>query len=196
MITKIYLVRHAESPHIFSQERTRGLTEAGEAATHQVTELLQDKEIDVVVSSAYTRAVQTVEGIAAKKGLHVQSYEGLIEKRIKGLDYQLPNQELLDAIKRSFEDEEYCLPGGETLSTAQERSIPIIKELLATYAGGTIVLGTHGTIMTVILNYFDDRYAFDYWKSTTKPDIYELLFEDEKMIEVTRLWQPENAEII
>ncbi|GAF15279.1 LOW QUALITY PROTEIN: phosphoglycerate mutase family 2 [Bacillus sp. JCM 19045] len=187
-MTIIYLVRHAESPHLFGQERTRGLTEAGWTATKAVTKCLEEEQIDAVVSSAYTRAVQTVEGIAVKKG-PVQTYEGLIERPIKGLDYKLPEQELFDAIERSFADPDYCLPGGETMREAQDRSIPIMRELLSNYKDGTIVLGTHGTIMTVILHYFDSNYAFDFWKSTTKPDIYKLTFKEEQLVDVSRVWE-------
>lgn len=188
MVSVIYMVRHAESPYKFGEERTRGLSKKGEADAKKVTELLIDKDIDIIASSSYTRAVQTVQELAFKKELTIKEYEELKERPIKGLDYKLHEQEILGAIKLSFENKEYCLPGGESTLQAQNRAIPIIKQLLKDYKGKNIVIGTHGNIMTIIMNYFDDRYGYRFWKSTSKPDIYRLDFNNESLIEVKRLW--------
>jgi 2,3-bisphosphoglycerate-dependent phosphoglycerate mutase len=91
-------------------------------------------------------------------------------------------------VKLSFEDKEFCLLGGESTLQAQNRAIPIVKHLLHDYEGKNIVIGTHGNIMTIIMNYFDDRYGYSFWESTSKPDIYELVFDKEKLIDVKRLW--------
>ncbi|MBO1581585.1 histidine phosphatase family protein [Bacillus sp. XF8] len=64
MATVIYMVRRAESPFKFGEERTRRLSKEGKIATRKVTELLTDKDIDVIASSSYTRAVQTVQDLA------------------------------------------------------------------------------------------------------------------------------------
>ncbi|MGP4040963.1 histidine phosphatase family protein [Gracilibacillus sp. D59] len=189
MATVIYMVRHAESPFKLGEERVRGLSQEGEIAAKRVTEILKDKDIAVIVSSPYRRAIQTVQGLALYKGLTIEEYEELKERPIKGLEYRLSTQELLKAIEHSFEGKEYCLEGGESTIQAQKRAIPIIKQLLSEYNGKKIVIGTHGNIMTIMMNYFDDRYRYDFWKSTTKPDIYQLTFDDNNsLIEVKRLW--------
>ncbi|MDM5155133.1 histidine phosphatase family protein [Bacillus sp. DX1.1] len=188
MTPVIYMVRHAKSPFKFGEEKTRRLSKEGEIDAKKVTELLIDKDIDVIVSSSYTRAVQTVQALAMHKGLTIKEYDELKEGPIKGLDYKLSEDEILEAIKLSFEDKNYCLSGGESTLQAQNRSIPIIKNLLKDYEGKNIVIGTHGNIMTIIMNYFDDRYGYDFWKSTSKPDIYKLEFKNESLIKVKRLW--------
>lgn len=40
--------------------------------------------------------------------------------------------------------------------------------LLHKYKGKKIAIGIHGNIMTNIMNYFDDRYDINFWKTTTK----------------------------
>ncbi len=182
------MVRHAKSPFIFGKERTRGLSNEGQINANKVTELLKDKQIDVIVSSPYTRAIQTVQGLATCKRLTIKKYEELRERPIKGLNYKVSEQEMLEAIKLSFEDKEYCLVEGESTLQAQNRSIPIVRQLLKEYEGRNIVIGTHGNIMTIIMNYFDGRYGYDFWESTSKPDIYRLVFNNENLIEVERLW--------
>ncbi|WP_267917526.1 hypothetical protein [Lederbergia citrisecunda] len=42
--------------------------------------------------------------------------------------------------------------------------------------------------MTIIMNYFNQQYGFDFWRSTTKPDIYRLVFSNELLLNVTRIW--------
>lgn len=87
MLTTIYMVRHAESPYTAGEERTRGLSAEGELKSRQVTELLQEEGIDVIVSSPYARAVRTVEGLARKLNLPIKTYEDLRERQFAGDSY-------------------------------------------------------------------------------------------------------------
>jgi broad specificity phosphatase PhoE len=57
------------------------------------------------------------------------------------------------------------------------------------YEGKKIVIGTHGNIMTIIMNYYDRNYGYPFWKQTTKPDIYKLFFESKELKQVERLWK-------
>lgn len=188
MSTTVYMVRHAESPFVFGEERTRGLSEKGEKDAEKVMGLLKHEHIDVMVSSPYTRVINTLNKLANSKGLSIKLYEELKERHIKGLDYKLHEDELLNGIRKSFEDKEFCFSGGESTRQAQERSIAVLKQILKQYEGKVIVIGTHGNIMTIMMNYFDDKYGYEFWKNTSKPDIYKLVISEDKLIAVTRLW--------
>ena len=61
MITEIYLVRHAHSDYSSGDDETRALSERGRIDALAVTELLLKEHIQVICSSPYVRAVQTVE---------------------------------------------------------------------------------------------------------------------------------------
>ena len=189
--TTIYMIRHAESPFIFGEERTRKLSKDGEIEAGKVANRLLSEKIDVIVSSPFARSIQTIEEIATTRNLAISLYEELRERMIKG-NYQLPWEEVEPAIKKSFEDKDYCLPGGETTRQAQERAIPIIKQILKEYEGKSIVVGTHGNIMTIIMNYFDQEYGYEFWASTSKPDIYRLLFTGGELVDVIRMWELED----
>ena len=186
------MIRHAESPFIFGEERTRKLSEDGEIEAEKVAKLMHSEKIDVIVSSPFARSIQTIEAIATTRNLEIKLYEELRERMIKG-NYQLPWEEVEPAIKKSFDDKDYCLPGGETTRQAQERAVPIIKQMLKEYEGKSIVVGTHGNIMTIIMNYFNEKYGYDFWASTSKPDIYKLLFTDGELMDVKRKWVLEDA---
>lgn len=189
METTIYMIRHAESPFVHGQEETRDLSEKGLEKSKKITEIFEDIELDVIVSSSYRRAIQTIEDLANKKNLPILKFEELRERPIKGLDYDMPWDELMEAIEKSFEDIDYSLSGGESTRKAQERSIPVIEKLLIDYKGKCIVIGTHGNIMTIIMNYYNKAYGFDFWNSTSMPDIYKLSFVSNELKNVERLWE-------
>ncbi|WP_186577026.1 histidine phosphatase family protein [Aquibacillus kalidii] len=187
METVLYMVRHAQSPYIVGQERTRGLSLQGETDVKRITEIMSKEKVDMVISSPFARAILTVEGIAKERHLEIVEVEELKERLVGG-DGQLDEVELEEAIRQSFEDKDFCLPGGESISQAKERAIPIITNLLRKYKGQHIVIGTHGNIMTAIMGYYDSHYNYDFWKHTAKPDIYKLTFVGENLHNVERLW--------
>ena len=57
-MTTIYFVHHAHST--YTKRRERPLSEKGHCDAENVTHLLKDKHIDVVISSPYKRAIQTL----------------------------------------------------------------------------------------------------------------------------------------
>ena len=188
MKTTIYMIRHAKSPFVFGQERTRGLSEKGLMDAKKIAERFKDIHIDAIVSSPYTRVIQTVRFLSESKYLPIIEYEDLRERPIKGLDYRISEEDLLNAIEQSFIDKNYCLAGGESTIAAQARAIPVIESLLKDYEGREIVMGTHGNIMTIIMNYYNDEYGYDFWRSTSMPDVYRLTFSNRELEAVKRFW--------
>ncbi|MNP25434.1 hypothetical protein D3C76_1182420 [compost metagenome] len=85
-------------------------------------------------------------------------------------------------------DKDFALEGGETTHRAQQRAIPIMESLLVEHRGKNIVIGTHGNIMTIIMNYYDDTFGFDFWNRTSKPDIYKMVFNGDQLEQVERIW--------
>lgn len=188
MNTTIYMIRHAKSPFVFGQERTRELSPQGIIDAKRVTEIMNDKQVDLIVSSPYIRAIQTIEEIATNIEFEVKVYEELRERQLKGA-FKLTEEEIQQAIKTSYENIDYHLTDGESIRDVQNRAIPIMKDLLNKYQGKTIIIGTHGNVMTIIMNYFNKAYGYEFWKNTAKPDIYQLVFSGENLLTIHRLWE-------
>ncbi|GKU79189.1 phosphoglycerate mutase [Paenibacillus sp. L3-i20] len=186
-MTTIYMVRHAESPYNEGTERTRGLTIEGKKKALEITGLLENEGVNVIVSSPYTRAILTIEELAQKLKLNIDIYEDLREKRFAGDDYSIRDEEFMPFLKQSFLDFSYFLPGGESNAACQNRAVAVLKAIMELYKGKKIAIGTHGNVMTLMMNYFDASYGYDFLTQTKKPDIYKLEFEDLKLIKVTRL---------
>ncbi|PHF44507.1 histidine phosphatase family protein [Bacillus pseudomycoides] len=189
MKTFIYMVRHGESPKIEENERTRGLTEKGELDTYRITDILQGKGIDVFVSSPYHRSILTIQGLAKHLGQEVIVFEDLKERIFSAEDKRISDKELLPLLQKSFSDPNFALKGGESNAVCQKRAIKVFKELLKTYRGQKIVLGTHGVVMTLMMGYYDSQYDLNFLLHTSKPDIYRMEFNGEELEEVKRLWK-------
>ncbi|WP_106497936.1 histidine phosphatase family protein [Lentibacillus sp. Marseille-P4043] len=183
MPTNLYLVRHAHSTYT-PDELGRPLSDRGFADALTVTKLLSAEKIDTVYSSPYKRAMQTVEGIAEYSGKEIK-IENAFRERILS---EKPVEDFKAAITRVWGDFDFHWQGGESNRFSQNRGVKAVMQLLDKHVGENIVIGTHGNLMVLMMNYFDDKYGFDFWKDLGMPDIYRLSFDGKKFIDVKWIW--------
>lgn len=79
-MTKVFFVRHAEPNYDNHDDRSRELSPRGMEDRKKVTPFLADKNIDIVISSPFKRAVDTVQDFADKNGLPVEIVEDFRER--------------------------------------------------------------------------------------------------------------------
>jgi len=182
------MVRHGESPKLEGDERTRGLTEKGSIDAHRVTDILKTEEIDTFISSPYKRAVLTIEKTADFYEKEIVIYENLKECIFLSEDQIISDKEVYPLVKKMFSNPDFALTEGESYKDCQRRVVKVLKEILMDFQGQKIVIGTHGLVMTQMMNYFDNQYGFEFLIHTSKPDIYKLEFKDEQLMNVERLW--------
>ncbi|GMR65742.1 MULTISPECIES: histidine phosphatase family protein [Bacillus] len=188
MNTYIYMVRHGESPRLEGSERTRGLTEKGKMDTHRVTDVLKMEGIDTFISSPYNRAMLTIEAAANFYEKEIIVYENLKECRFVSEDQIIPDKEVYPLVKKMFSNPDFAHMEGESYKDCQRRVVKVLKEILMDFQGQKIVIGTHGLVMTLMMNCFDNQYGFEFLINTSKPDIYKLEFNDEQLLNVEKLW--------
>ncbi|MDE7544388.1 histidine phosphatase family protein [Bacillus cereus] len=181
-MTIIYFVRHAHSTYT-KEERERPLSEKGHLDTENVTHLLKDKHIDVVISSPYKRAIQTVQGIANTYHVSIEIEEDLRERLLSSE----PVADFNDAIENVWEDWSFAYEGGESNDVAQRRAVICMQNILKKYEDKNIVIGTHVNIMVLLMNYFDSKYDFQFWKTLHMPDVYKLTFDNNRFISAERI---------
>ncbi len=181
-MTKIYFIRHAESDFNIRDEAIRPLTEKGMRDREAVTEYLEGDRIDAVLSSPYKRAVDTVAHFADKYGYTIELIEDFRERKV-GSEWV---EDFYAYTKRQWDDFDYATPEGECLRSVQTRNINALKEVLTRYEGKTIVIGTHGTALSMILNHYDPSYNHDNFMSMAKimPWIVQMGFDGRKCIEM------------
>ncbi|TDF93797.1 histidine phosphatase family protein [Paenibacillus piri] len=190
MGTILYMVRHAEAPFSLERERERGLSDRGKKAAALVTELLADCGIAAVVSSPYARAVETVKGLADRMGIPIELEEDLRERQLAGIDYIVEDRDFIPAVEKLFAEPDFSFPGGESNAASQRRSVAALRRVMERHKGKSIAVGTHGNIMTVMMQYFNSSIGLAFWKQTSKPDIYKMEFDDTgSLIAINRLWE-------
>lgn len=181
-MTTVYFGRHAHSTYT-KEERERPLSEKGHLDAENVAYILKDEHIDVVISSPYKRAIQTVQGIANTYNLSIQLEEDLRERLLS----KEPVTDFNDAIQKVWEDWTFAYEGGESNDVAQKRAVLCMQNILGKYKGKNIVIGTHGNIMVLLMNYFDSKYDFQFWKTIQMPDVYKLTFDKNRFISAERI---------
>ncbi|RLQ94610.1 histidine phosphatase family protein [Falsibacillus albus] len=192
MNTEVYFVRHAHSVFSKENEETRELSEKGWKDAQKITDIMIKENIDHVISSTYVRARQTVEGLAEHFNQEIKLDSRFRERDLAARDHHF--EKPLDAIKFVFENPNYKYPGGESNQEVQNRGISGLREVEENYRGKKIAIGIHGNIMTCILSYFDERFDYDFWSQTTKPDIYKLMIDsDFNLVRFERLWDFESV---
>ncbi|WP_079707960.1 histidine phosphatase family protein [Paraliobacillus ryukyuensis] len=182
MQTTIYFVRHAHSTYT-PDELGRPLSDQGLHDAASVTDLLKREAINHVYSSPYKRAIQTVEGIATYIKEEITVIDNFKERTLAGE----PAEEFDLAIRKVWEDYDFSWDGGESNWVAQKRGVEATFHVLESNRGKNVVIGTHGNIMVLIMNYFDDQYGFDFWQKLEMPAIYKLSFNNKELSDIKKI---------
>ena len=155
-MTCIYFVRHCQSDHTKSgDEWLRPLTKEGLEDSHAVLHYLKDKNIDVFISSPYKRSYDTIAKAAEYYHLQIKTDERLRERKAG------KNGNNFEMFKKRWADKNYAEPEGESLYSVQKRNIEAIREIIENYRDKHIVVGTHGTALSTILNYYNPVFGCD-----------------------------------
>ena len=177
-MTKIYFVRHAQPEHAWEDDRTRPLTEEGKSDSAIVLDFLNDKKIDVFYSSPYMRSVDTIADAATLFGKEIITDERLRERE-KGADGNNHGM-----FQKRWADHDYHEEGGESIAMVQKRNMEALNGILSDNQDKEIVVGTHGTALSTILNFYDSNFGCDDFLRIIDwmPYIIELDFEGGKLV--------------
>lgn len=165
MKTIIYLIRHSEpykvhrgvniNTHesILIENEKSPLSINGEKMAEKMASDKEFKELDVVCSSNYVRAMSTAKYFAYNNDLKVDIDERFNE-RVHGVDSwnELPvNFEL-----NQFNDEDYKVGYGESKSEVQTRMYSALVSLMDKYKGKKVAIVSHSTAIAFLLSLFSD----------------------------------------
>jgi 2,3-bisphosphoglycerate-dependent phosphoglycerate mutase len=172
-LTTVYLLRHAQSQanrHI--PESDWSLSTHGCEQAEGLKALLALLGIDVIYTSPYTRAVDTVMPFAQHAGLRVDRVEGLRERQLT--TGSLPNW--FELVQQSWRDFDFALPHGESNAQCQARIIHTIRHLVALQRGRVLLVSSHGNAIALYLHALDASYSFDQWVAMRNPDIFRIYY--------------------
>jgi 2,3-bisphosphoglycerate-dependent phosphoglycerate mutase len=179
-MTKVYFVRHAQPEYNHADDRTRPLTSEGVADAEVVLETLKDKMIDQFYCSPYVRSISTIQETADYYGMEIHTDERLRERQ-KGSDGNNHGM-----FQKRWADHDYHEEGGESIHMVQERNVEVLKEILHMNPNRNIVIGTHGTALSSIMNYYNKEFGCaDFLRIIDwMPYIVELDFDGQNLISI------------
>lgn len=183
-MTNLYFVRHAEPNYDNHDDLTRELTAKGLEERKLVTTFLVDKDIDLVLSSPFKRAIDTVKDFADKKGFTIGIIEDFRERKVDSVWIEDFNS----FCKKQWENFDYKLSDGECLREVQERNIAALSQVLSDHKDKNIVIGSHGTALGTIINFFDPAFGFNSFNEIRDlmPFIVKIMFDNEKCIDIQK----------
>ena len=182
-MTKVYFVRHARPDKTVKDDRNRPLTKEGLADTGFVSEILNDKGIDIAFCSPYKRSIDTIKDFTDSIGLQIKT-----DERFREREGGVPGQGL-----RSH-PERWKLVGwnrdwGESIESVRKRNMEALIDVLEEYEGHNIIIGTHGTAFSTILDALSPDYGYDDFVRMMDwmPNIVEIVFDGTRAVEINEL---------
>jgi len=133
------------------------------ARAERLAEALAPQPITRIVSSPWTRAVETARPLAGRLGLKVETDQRLTERVLSGTN--LPDW--MAHLQASFTDPRRALPGGESGQAARARVLAALADARA--SGGLPVIVTHGNLLALALGL-----DFEGWAGLRNPDVWRL----------------------
>lgn len=155
-MTTVYFIRHAEPNYNNHDDMSRELSAKGMKDRQLVTKFLADKGVCVVLSSPYIRAVDTVKDFADSRNLEV-----ILENDFRERKVDSGWIEDFTAFSRAqWADFSYKLSDGECLGEVQKRNIEALERAVKEYENKVIVIGSHGTALSTIINWYDSSFGY------------------------------------
>lgn len=87
-------------------------------------------------------------------------------------------------LRHAQPEHDYHEEGGESIAMVQKRNMEALNEILSDNADKEVVLGTHGTALSTILNFYDKSFSCEDFLRIIDwmPYIIELDFEGDKLV--------------
>lgn len=170
-MTTVYLIRHSEplkndigikdiNDDILLSNIKMPLSVNGEKLAEKISNQEEFKNIDVIWSSSYVRAMSTAKYFAYQNGLKVNISDKLGE-RIQGIKSW--NEFPSDFEVRQFKDENYKIGFGESRKETTIRLLGCLNGLLDQYREKKILIVGHSTAFAFLLsNWCEINYSEPY----------------------------------
>lgn len=155
-MSKVFFVRHAVPDFNVHDDLIRPLTEDGIKSSLKVSDFLQDKKITKAYCSPYKRSIDTILDFTNKNSLEISIIDDLRERKISNSWIE----DFHSYARNQWEDFHFKLSEGESLNEVQDRNVQALHSILEKHPYENIVIGTHGTALGTIINYYDK--SFDY----------------------------------
>ncbi|WP_444810835.1 histidine phosphatase family protein, partial [Streptococcus canis] len=141
--------------------------------------------IDKCYSSPYKRSVDTIFPLAKSRDMKIIILSDLRERNLS--DEWV--KDFNEIAQKQWEEFNFKLLNGDSLQEVQERNIKALNHMLSESKNQTVVIGTHETALSTIINYYKPEFRYEAF-NTIKPVfpwVVKFEFEGEAFKEI-RYW--------
>lgn len=170
---KIYLIRHCEAQ---GQPAEAPLTNKGHTQAIALSEFFRDIPINRIISSPFVRTIQSIEPLAKRLNLEIETNDLLTERVLSSENLS----DWLEKLSATFDDFDLKFEGGESSYDAVHRIVSVVEEAMINGAQNTIIV-THGNLLSLLLNHYNNEFGFDDWRNLRNPDVFLLKKEDDNL---------------
>ncbi len=169
----LYLLRHAESaPDPNTPDADWPLSKKGMIQAKELVGRLEPLGITQIISSPYSRAVETVRPFAVATDQSIGIVEDLHERKLCNPRWVGDN--FLGTMQSLWSDLDLALQGGESGVECQRRVTAALQDHMTKSHEQIILVSSHGQAISLFLRSLDAGVNFQFWKNMTNPDLFRL----------------------
>jgi broad specificity phosphatase PhoE len=163
-MTKYLILARHSVPEIKEDEpaHTWKLSEEGKSRAQELAEQLRPFEPEVLVCSNEPKAKETAEIVAYRLQLDVQIVPDLREHDRSNVPY-LSHDAFQQSIRAFFQNPDQLVFGRETANQAHARFYHAVHAVLDGHRNKTIVLVTHGTVISLFVSRLTGSSELELW---------------------------------
>lgn len=175
-ITTVYFLRHCQSQPTSTLANDQWpLSPHGQSQAASLLIPLAALAPDVIFSSPYVRAIQTVQPFADHIGLPVTCHPDLRERH----QSQTYREDFDEFMRQSWANRDLKATGCESSHEATIRFVVCVSHLVQTHSGATILVSTHGNVLALFLSWLEPQWGYTHWKQMTFPDLYHVRWNNQ-----------------
>ena len=148
----------------------------------KLVSLFKSIKVNKIYSSPFERSIQTIKPISENKQIPIINVDDLHE-RVVGKKFE-SESDFFEFVKKQWDDFNYKEVNGESLYDTQKRNICFIEKIVKETNINDIIIGTHGTALSTIINYYFPEKNFEYFMSIAKkmPYIVKMNVENNRIM--------------
>ncbi|WP_261300488.1 histidine phosphatase family protein [Paenibacillus andongensis] len=155
---KLYVVRHGQTEWNY-ENRVCGitdvqLTDKGEEQAKELSKIVYEKQIDIILTSPLSRAVKTAEILSRAINKDIVIDHRLVEQNYGEFEGTSRDNQNFKEAKRHFSNK---LSGGESILQLSQRIFNVLDEIKEKYLNQNVLIVTHGGVCRVINAYFNEQ---------------------------------------
>lgn len=182
MTKYLILVKHS-APKIEEDRpaNTWRLSAEGRLRAQRLAEQLEGFDPEVIISSSEPKAKETADILASHFQLDLQIGENLHEHDRSNMPY-LSHDAFQIFIRDFFQKPDELIFGSETANQAYTRFYRAIHSILGGYRDKTIVIVTHGTVISLFVSRLTGSSDLDLWNTLGLPSFIALDLQSSTLI--------------